>query len=150
MAWFNQIAPWHWLILGILLVTIEILAPGAYFLWGGIAAIIVAILLLALPELTFPLQVIFFTVLTIAAAITYKQYRKRYPSTNDEPALNRRTERYINQTFTLTAPIINGRGTLKADDATWDIRGDDAPAGSHVRVTAADDQVLTVVIVDKD
>ena len=36
---------WHWLVLGVVLATIEIFAPGVFFLWLGISAGIVGILL---------------------------------------------------------------------------------------------------------
>ena len=146
MAWTTQITPFYWLIFGLLLLICEIAAPGAYFLWSGIAAIVVAILLLSFPSMTFLWQIILFSALSVVAVIAYKRYLKQHPSTSDEPALNRRAERYVNQTFTLAEPIVSGKGTLKVDDSTWEIHGADAPIGSQVRVTAATGQVLTVVV----
>ena len=46
--------------------------------------------------------------------------------------------------FTLDGAIVDGRGRLKIDDTVWLIAGPDLPAGTHVRVTGADNTLLRV------
>ena len=38
MMLFTELAFWHWLLLGIFLVLLEIFSPGVYLLWLGLAA----------------------------------------------------------------------------------------------------------------
>ena len=43
---------WHWWILGVALVILEAFAPGAFFVWMGVAAIAVGFLLWLIPVMT--------------------------------------------------------------------------------------------------
>jgi membrane protein implicated in regulation of membrane protease activity len=44
----------------------------------------------------------------------------------------------------LVEPIVNGRGRVRLDDASWTVTGPDLPAGAAVEVTGADGVVLEV------
>jgi len=144
MEWINDIIYWYWLILAVAMIILEILIPGAYFLWMGVSAIFVGALMYVFPEMVFLVQILIFAVLSVISVVMYKSYRKKNPIVTDEPALNRRGEKYIDQKFTLTEPIINGEGKIKVDDSTWKIVGMDMPAGMIVRVVSAEGTTLKV------
>ncbi len=42
MAWFADWGVVHWLVLAFLLLILEIIVPGIFFLWWGIAGLIIA------------------------------------------------------------------------------------------------------------
>ena len=142
--WLGQVQFWHWGILAILLVVIEMLVPGTYLMWLGIAAGIVAIVLLPFPDLGWQVQLALFAVLSVAAVVASRLWLRRHPIETEQPALNRRGEQYVGRTFTLTEPIENGEGKLRVDDTIWKIRGDDTEAGVRIRVTGADGTILTI------
>jgi hypothetical protein len=144
MEWINDIIYWHWLILAVALIILEILMPGAYFLWMGISAAVVGVAMFVFPATTFLLQVLIFAILSVITVMMYKSYRKKNPLVTDEPALNRRGEKYIDQKFTLREPIVNGEGKIKVDDSTWKIVGMDMPAGMVIRVVAVEGTTLKV------
>ena len=144
MEWINDIIYWHWLILAVVMIILEILIPGAYFLWMGVSAIFVGALMYVFPEMVFLVQILIFAVLSVISVVMYKSYRKKNPIVTDEPALNRRGEKYIDQKFTLTEPIVNGEGKIKVDDSTWKVVGMDMPAGMIVRVVSAEGTTLKV------
>ena len=144
MEWINDIIYWYWLILAVAMIILEILIPGAYFLWMGVSAIFVGALMYVFPEMVFLVQILIFAVLSVISVVMYKSYRKKNPIVTDEPALNRRGEKYIDQKFTLTEPIINGEGKIKVDDSTWKIVGMDMPEGMIVRVVSAEGTTLKV------
>ena len=144
MEWINDIIYWHWLILAVVMIILEILIPGAYFLWMGVSAIFVGALMYVFPEMVFLVQILIFAVLSVISVVMYKSYRKKNPIVTDEPALNRRGEKYVDQKFTLTEPIANGEGKIKVDDSTWKVVGMDMPAGMIVRVVAAEGTTLKV------
>jgi membrane protein implicated in regulation of membrane protease activity len=144
MDWINDIIYWHWLILGVALIILEILIPGAYFLWMGISAVAMGAAMLIFPGMPFLVQILIFAVLSVITVMMYKSYRKKNPLVTDEPALNRRGEQYVGQSFTLKEPIVNGVGKIKVDDSTWKITGADIDAGETVRVIAVDGQTLIV------
>jgi len=144
MEWINDIIYWHWLILAVVMIILEMLIPGAYFLWMGVSAIFVGALMYVFPEMVFLVQILIFAVLSVISVVMYKSYRKKNPIVTDEPALNRRGEQYIGRTFTLEGPIVNGEGKIKVDDSTWKISGADMEAGASVRVIAIEGSILKV------
>lgn len=144
MEWINDIVYWHWLIIAVALIILEILIPGAYFLWMGISAAIVGGAMFVFPQMPILVQILIYAVLSVITVVMYKSYRKKNPLVTDEPALNRRGEQYIGRTFTLEEPIMNGAGKIKVDDSTWKISGADMEAGVNVRVVASEGTTLIV------
>ena len=135
---------WHWWAFGLALVIVEMIAPGVFFLWLGIAAGIVGFLVLAMPDLSWQAQLFSFAVLSLASVAFGRWLIKRYPIGTDEPRLNRRGEQYIDRVFTLEEPVVNRHGKIRVDDSTWKGEGDDCPASTNVRVVGVDGVVLKV------
>ncbi len=144
MEWLNQIEFWYWLVAAVVMIVIEMLLPAAYFLWMGISAFIVGLLLYVVPDLHLLIQVIIFGVLSVVTLVLYKKHQRANPTVNDEPNLNRRGEQYVGRTFTLDEAIVNGVGKVKVDDSTWKVRGSDMPVGMKVRVMSVDGTVFNV------
>lgn len=140
----NDITFWHWLIIGVLLVVLEIFAPGVVFLWIGVAALATGIVAWVFPDLALQWQVIFFAVLSVVSVLGGRAYLKRRPVPTDHPTLNRRGEQYVGRRFTLDAPIVGGYGKIHVDDSTWKVSGEDMAEGTTVLVTGVDGTVLKV------
>lgn len=135
---------WHWWILAAALIILEVFAPGAFFLWLGIAAGVVGGLIYLLPSLNWEYQVLLFSVLSVVSILVWRKYFRTTPEQTDEPALNRRGEQYVGRVFTLSEPIVNNMGKIRVDDTTWKIRGDDCPVGTRVEVTGVDGTIFEV------
>ena len=45
---FGELGPWNWMVLGFVLLVFEILLPGVFLLWIGIAALVIGAISLAL------------------------------------------------------------------------------------------------------
>ncbi len=144
MEWINQVEFWYWLIAAVVMIVIEMLLPAAYFLWMGISAFIVGLLLYAMPDIPLLIQVIIFGVLSVVTLVLYKKHQRANPTVNDEPNLNRRGEQYVGRIFTLDEAIVNGVGKVKVDDSTWRVKGMDMPAGMKVRVMSVDGTIFNV------
>jgi hypothetical protein len=143
-ALIQQVDYWHWWILAGILLLIEVLAPSFFFLWLSIAAAITGLILLVAPEIGWQYQLMIFSGLSVVSIALFRRYQRRNPAITDQPALNRRGEQYLGRTFTLEQPVVNGVGTLRVDDSTWRIAGDDLPAGTRVTVTGVDGVVLEI------
>ena len=143
-AWLGEITYWHWWILGIVFVILEVFSPAAFFLWLGIAAGLAGLLLLALPELAVAWQLLAFAGFSVASVVIGRGYLQRHPIKTDRPTLNRRGEQYIGRVFTLQGAMINGNGKIRVDDTSWKVRGPDCPEGSQVKVIGVDGVVLLV------
>ncbi len=139
-----QLDFWHWWILAAALIILEVFAPGAFFLWLGIAAGIVGAVVFLMPQMAWEYQVLIFSVLSVISIIIWRKYFRQRPADTDQPALNRRGEQYIGRTFTLEEPIHNGIGKIRVDDSTWKIRGENCAVGTRVEVTGVDGTILEV------
>lgn len=143
----NSLGPWSWWILGFVLLAAELVAPGVFLIWIGLAAIIVGILSLLLWETAFwtwQVQFILFAALSILLALAGRRFYSKNGNASDEPLLNRRGESLIGRTATLHAPITEGRGRIQLDDTWWSVIGPDLPAGTKVKVVSASGRELTV------
>lgn len=136
---------WSWWVLGLVLLAVEVFAPGFFFLWFGIAAILVGIsaLLFGWP---WQVQVLGFAVLSVIAALIGRRFMGYSDTESADPHLNLRAERLKGRTFLLDEPISEGSGRVRVEDSVWRVRGPDAPAGTRVVVTGADGPVLLVEV----
>ncbi len=144
-----ELGPWNWMVLGFALLALEIVLPGFFLLWIGIAALLTGALSLQLWDATFwtwHVQVVVFLVLSLAAAYAGKKIAGGGNVETDQPLLNRRGEQLIGRTATLTEPITDGRGRIRIGDTIWRVSGPDLPAGVRVRVKAATDSDLELVV----
>ena len=143
--WWQTITPTEWFIAGMVLLLLEVFAPGAFLLWFGIAALLVGSAVWLLPMLPWQVQIIAFALLSISALVGYRAWRKRRPAPQvDQPLLNKRVEQMIGRVFTLEQAIVDGRGKIKVGDALWTVIGSDLGVGSRVRVIGAREQMLEV------
>ncbi len=141
---FENMTHWHWLVLGVVLIVVEVFTPSAFFLWLGLSAGGVGILLWLMPALQWEYQFVIFSVLSVVSVVGWRIYLKKHPIKTDSPVLNRRGEQYIGRIFALEEPIINGVGKIKVDDTTWKVAGEDLPATAKVRVVGIDGTVFRV------
>lgn len=140
----EPVAFWHWWVLGGALVILETFAPGAVFLWLGIAAGAVGLVLVVWPGLPLEAQLLAFAALSLASVLGWRRWQSHRPQQGDDPTLNRRGAQLIGRRFGLVAPIVNGRGRIKVGDATWAVSGPELPAGRVVEVIAVEGVVLRV------
>ena len=135
---------WTWFIGGVLLLILEVLAPGTFFLWFGVAAIVTGIVAM-IHDFGWQTELILFAVLAIVFVVVGRRYFSYDSKRSDQPLLNERAARLIGRDFTLAEPIVGGSGKLKVEDSFWRISGPDLPSGTRVRVTGHDGTLLTVV-----
>ena len=148
MAWLDHIVFWHWWIVAGLLLILELTAPAFFFLWLGIAAAAVGLILLVFPSIDLETQLILFAITSVVAVLAWRKYRETRPVSTDQPNLNRRGQQYIGRIFSLSAPITNGVGKVTVDDSTWKVKGPDLPAGTHIKVTGVDGVVFMVEVAE--
>jgi membrane protein implicated in regulation of membrane protease activity len=134
---------WSWWILGIVLLCIELVAPGTFMLWFGVAAIAVGIISL-LVDWSWQAQLIAFGVFSVITVGLSRFFLRSKPSEGDTPYLNKRALAIVGRRFVLSEPIVNGRGRLSIDDTVWRIEGPDLPAGTHVTVSSVHGSRLVV------
>ncbi len=135
-----------WWILALLLIAGEVLLPGYFMLWIGLAAAAMGVVLWAVPTLGLLTQAVWFALLAFAFCVGYARWlrpRLERSSPGDE-RLNRRGEQMIGQRYVLVEPIVNGRGKARVGDGQWLVSGPDLPLGSTVEVVAVEGTTLQV------
>jgi len=137
------LGPWTWFVLGLILLGLEILAPGTIFLWFGLSALVVGLISLVF-DFAWQVDVTLFLVLSLASLLIGRKLMRRLASEKGDPGLNQRGSRYVGREFTLAAPLSEGAGNLSIDDTIWRITGPDLPAGTKVRVDSIDGARLVV------
>ena len=142
-AWFIALGHWNWFIAAAVFFLIEILAPGTFMMWLGLAALVVGGVSLAV-DWGWQAQFIVFAVLSVAAIPAWRHFAPAVEKPVDRPFLNRRAEGYVGRVFTLDKPIVDGVGTIRIDDTVWRVSGPDCPAGSRVKVARAEGADLMV------
>jgi len=135
-----------WWILALLLIAGELLLPGYFLLWIGLAAAAMGVVLWADPALGLLAQAILFGLLAFASCIGYARWlrprlERRAPGGE---RLNRRAEQLIGQRYELVEPIVNGRGKARVGDGQWLVSGPDLPLGTTVEVVAVEGTTLQV------
>ena len=133
-----------WAALALLLIAAEALAPGAFMLWLGFAAVAVFVAVLLVPGIPLLAQVAAFIALSFVSIQVYRRWFRKADRETDKPLLNRRAEQNIGLVAPLEQAIVSGRGRIQLGDAFWSVEGPDLPKGTPVRVVAADGMTLKV------
>lgn len=141
---FAGLGAWNWLILAVVLLVLELLIPGVYFLWLAAAAAVVGIVS-AFVDLTWQWELVLFAVLSIVTVVATRVLLKQPGmDESDEPNLNRRAHQMIGRVAVLDAPVEGGRGRIKLGDGFWNVTGPDLPKGARVKVVGAKGALLQV------
>jgi len=133
-----------WLIAALVLGIAELAAPGIFFVFLAIAAGVTGIALLALPELPIAVQLASFAVWSTVTVLIGRRWYRDYPVAGADPMLNDRSARMVGQIVIVETAIVDGRGRVLVGDGSWPARGDDAAAGTRVRITRVADGVADV------
>ncbi|MGN7726115.1 NfeD family protein [Luteimonas sp. 22616] len=133
-----------WAAVALLLFAAETMAPGAFMLWLGFAAVVVFAGVLLVPGIPVLAQVTAFIVLSFISIQVYRKwFRSREPQ-SDQPALNRRAAALVGRVVPLESAIVQGHGRVQIADAYWDVSGPELPAGTPVRIVGAEGMTLQV------
>lgn len=135
-----------WWILALLLIGGEVLLPGYFLLWIGLAAAAMGVVLWVVPDIGMLGQAVLFGVLAFAFCVGYARWLRpglERRQGGDE-RLNRRGEQMVGQRYELIEPIVNGRGKARVGDGQWLVSGPDLPRGAMVEVVAVDGATLQV------
>ncbi|HEV8695581.1 MAG TPA: NfeD family protein [Lysobacter sp.] len=143
MRWDWQVVTWA--AVALLLFAAEAMAPGAFMLWLGFAAVVVfaVVLLFDIPMLA---QVALFVVLSFISIQIYRRWFRGRERPSDKPSLNRRAQALVGRVVPLDRAIVNGQGRVQIADAYWDVRGPDLAAGTPVRIVAVEGMSLQVEV----
>lgn len=138
-----EILYWHWIVLGVGLILLEIALPTFMMLWFGIGALLTGLVLLIFPSLSITIQLLLWTLSSAAITIAWFQFLK--PLSVDKTKAGLAREAIIGQTgMVIQAPAASQRGKLRLSapilgNDEWIFIAADADSiitvGDRVRVT---------------
>jgi inner membrane protein len=141
---FALSGPWFWFIAAGLLLIGELLAPGIFLLWLGVAAALTGVVHL-LFGWSLQAETITFAILSLASvAASWRFVMNQRNKPSDQPNLNNRHANYIGRTVKLENAIDHGLGKVRIDDTIWEVEGPDLAKGTSVKVTAVRNMNLVV------
>lgn len=148
IEFMQSVTFWYWLAFGMGLMLVEVLVPGVLFLWLGAAAILTGLLMLAVPDMTWEIQLVVFAVLSVVSVFVGRRYVYSHPEPTDHPTLNRRGENFIGQQYALDGATSGGHGRIKIGDSLWAVaispQGTELAADARVTVVGVDGSTLVV------
>lgn len=144
-----MLAYWHWVILGLGMIALEVMVPGAFFIWVGIAAIILGGITFLFPLVSVSAQLVLFGILALLATIIGRKIIRIQMNGSVPMLLNRRGHQFVGETLALDAPIVNGHAHITVADSKWRVKGPDLPAGAVVKVVGVEGNMLVVVSQDQ-
>ena len=140
----EEIVFWNWWVFALVLIIVEVLVAGTFFLWMGISAALVGLVLFLFPGLGWEMQLSLFAIFSVVSIILSRIWVASHARAGAPSTLNRRGSQYIGREFTLTDPIVNGIGRLNVDDTIWRISGPDMESGAQIIVDGMDGTILQV------
>lgn len=147
MEILNEIVYWHWLVLGIAMLILEMFAPGAILMWFGVAGLLVGVLQFVFGDVFGPqLQWLVFSAVSVISIIVWKRYAKKHKldEVDENSTLNQRGKGFIGKEFFLSQAIVNGVGKAKVGDTHWRVTGPELPQDAKVKVVGFEGATLLV------
>ncbi len=135
---------WLWALVGLLLIVAEVVQPGVFLLWLGLAALVTGALV-ALITPSIEAQLGWFAALAIVACVVgWWVYRTLGRAPRRAEAVNDPHARLVGSVGHVTEPIRNGHGKVRIGDGDWLAEGPDLAAGAAVRVKGLNGTTLRV------
>ena len=143
---FDNLEPgWVWAIVGVLLLAAEILAPGVFLVWVGIAAIVTGIFTL-LFDIGLPGQLGLFALYSVLAVLVGRRFYAVEGVENNNALLNDRAAQLVGRRLLVVQDVDEDGGRVRVGDSEWSARGGPATAGERVRVTGVEGNCLIVEV----
>lgn len=137
--------PWYWLVAGLVLMSLELLGPGVFFLWIGIGAAAVGLVLMLFPTLPLEGQIIVLLVFMVGSVLVGVRVQARNKA-NAAIMLNTGLNQYVGRRVVAVQAFQSGRGRIKVDDTTYPAQSDSpVESGDQMVVQAVHNGVFQVV-----
>ena len=143
---FDDIEPgWRWMIGGVLLLAAEIMLPGVFLVWIGIAAIVTGVFALLL-GIGLAGQLGLFALYAVLAVMIGRRFYGVKDVDADDAMLNEPAARLLGRRVTGVQAVDEDRGRVRVGDSEWTARGGPAEPGDRVRITGVDGNCLIVEV----
>lgn len=124
-----------WFIVGLVLILMEFVIPGLVIVFFGLGAWVTAVLVAIFPEMAFWVQMMIFTVFSVATLVLLRRSLKKRFFSDQEGAESEGVDDYIGKTAVVVEDIRDGEGKVDFRGTSWSaISDEDIPKGSKVKI----------------
>lgn len=135
-----------WMILGLLLLAAELIAPGVFLVFIGAAAVATGVFTW-LFDLGITFQLALFALYTALAVYIGKKMYAQPGVDESDGTLNEWAMNLVGKKVTAVADFSHGEGRVKLGDSEWNAHGDlDARAGDRLEVIGVEGTRLVVAL----
>ena len=134
---------WWWLIGGVLLLIAEVLAPGFFLLFIGLAAMVTGLFVLLFGFGLAPALALFAIYTALAVYLGRKVYANR-PVASSARHLNDRSAQLIGRSAVAVTAIDEHGGRVRFGDGEWSARGSAVQPGERVEIVGVEGNCLIV------
>jgi membrane protein implicated in regulation of membrane protease activity len=135
---------WLWTIGGVVLLIAEVIAPGFFLLFIGVAALLTGIVALLLGFGLVPQLAVFAILAYLSVHFGGRRfYAARYDHSADR-TINDPTARLLGRVVVVVQPVDSHGGRVKLGDSEWSARGAPAAVGDRVRIVDVEGNCLKV------
>jgi len=135
---------WGWVILGLVLIGGEVLAPGVFLIWFGLAALLTGAVV-GMTEIGWQAAALVFGGFSLITVLAGRFFSRRKDEEPDAATgLNDRGRQLVGKVFRLEATMTRGEGRIRVGDSSWRVTGPELLAGTEVRVVRVDGATLVV------
>lgn len=143
---FDDIDPgWLWAIGGVVLLIAEILVPGVFLVWIGIAAIVTGAFAL-LFGIGLAGQLGLFALYSVLAVMIGRRFYAVSSEDGGDARLNDRAAQLIGRRVLVVQDVDEDSGRVRLGDSEWSARGGPAKSGERVRITGVEGNCLIVEV----
>ena len=140
----NGVEPgWWWLIGGVLLLIAEVIAPGFFLLFIGLAAMVTGLFVL-LFDLDLAAALALFAIYTALAVYLGRKVYANRPVAASAKHLNDRSGALVGRSAVAVGIIDRHSGRARLGDSEWSARGGPAEPGDRVEIVAIEGNCLIV------
>jgi membrane protein implicated in regulation of membrane protease activity len=136
-------AGWLWMIGGVLLLAAEMLVPGVFLVWIGIAAVVTGLFALLL-DIGLAGQLGLFALYSVLAVLVGRRFYAVGGTDSVDPLLNDRAARLVGRRVLVVEAVDEDSGRVRVGDSEWSARGGPGAPGERVRITGVDGNCLIV------
>jgi membrane protein implicated in regulation of membrane protease activity len=134
---------WIWAIAGVLLLIAEIIAPGFFLVFVGVAAIATGLFTLLFDLDTAP-QLALFAIYAVLAVMIGKRWYGEPDGGDQGHTINEPAKRLVGKTVTAVTDVDDHGGRVRVGDGEWNARGGPAAPGERLTVTGVEGNCLIV------
>jgi membrane protein implicated in regulation of membrane protease activity len=135
---------WLWLIGGVVLLIAELIAPGFFLVFVGVAALATGLFTLMFDLGAAPQLALFALYSLIAVMVGRRVYASAETVGSSDPLLNDRAARLVGRSVTVIQEVDEHSGRVRVGDSEWSARGGAATVGTRVRITGVEGNCLLV------